>query len=182
MEKNSEVWHKYFVYLPNEDKNQLKLQLRADAFLMRNKFSPDKLADNMGILRTFVPSAIINYLDIEMFLKILGDKVPYDSETLINVFHYLVKTDRDFNMDDYIKYFENPETKINFDEPYYLKMMQKIINLISKKHFKAGEYFDYLVLNNVSTLDKLITRLNWIKYLQKENLDFNAEELDNLFK
>ena len=123
-----------------------------------------------------------NYLDIEMFLKILGDKVPYDSETLINVFHYLVKTDRDFNMDDYIKYFENPETKINFDEPYYLKMMQKIINLISKKHFKAGEYFDYLVLNNVSTLDKLITRLNWIKYLQKENLGFSAEELDNLFK
>ena len=57
---------KYFVYLPNEDKNQLKLQLRADAFLMRNKFSPDKLADNMNILRTFVPSAITNYLDIEM--------------------------------------------------------------------------------------------------------------------
>ena len=123
-----------------------------------------------------------NYLDIEMFLKILGDKVPYDSEILINVFNYLVKTDRDFNMDDYIKYFENPETKKIFDEPYYLNMMKKIINLISRKHFKAGEYFDYLVLNNVSTLDKLITRLNWIKYLQKENLGFSAEELDNLFR
>ena len=57
---------KYFIYLPNDDKNQQKLQLRADAFLMRNKFSPDKLADNMSILRTFVPSAIISYLDIEM--------------------------------------------------------------------------------------------------------------------
>ena len=57
---------KYFVYLSSEDKIHQKLQLRADAFLMRNKFSPDKLADNMGILRTFVPSAIINYLDIEM--------------------------------------------------------------------------------------------------------------------
>ena len=56
----------YYVYLPNEDKNTLKLQLRADAFLMRTKFSPDKLADNMNILRTFVPSAITNYLDIEM--------------------------------------------------------------------------------------------------------------------
>ena len=60
--------------------------------------------------------------------------------------------------------------------------MQKKINWISKKQFKAGEYFDYLVLNKVSTLDKLITRLNWIKYLQKENLGFSAEELDNLFK
>jgi adenylate cyclase 10 len=56
---------KYYVYLPEEDKNLQKLQLRADAFLMRNKFSPDKLADNMSILRTFVPSAIINYIDIE---------------------------------------------------------------------------------------------------------------------
>ena len=57
---------KYYIYLPNEDKNLQKLQLRADAFLMRTKFSPDKLADNMNILRTFVPSAITNYLDIEM--------------------------------------------------------------------------------------------------------------------
>ena len=123
-----------------------------------------------------------NVLDCETFIKILGDKVPYDSDILISVFSYLVKTDRDFNMDDYIKYFENPETKIKFDEPYFLGMMQKIINLISRKHFKAGEFFDYLVLNNVSTLDKLITRLNWIKYLQKENLGFSAEELDNLFR
>ena len=57
---------KFYVYLPNDDKNLQKLQLRADAFLMRTKFSPDKLADNMNILRTFVPSAITNYLDIEM--------------------------------------------------------------------------------------------------------------------
>ena len=123
-----------------------------------------------------------NVIDCEMFIKLLGDKVPYDSETLISVFSYLVKTDRDFNMDDYIQYFENPETKIKFDEPYYLSMMQKIIDLISRKHFKAGEFFDYLVLNNISTLDKLITRLNWIKYLQKEKLGFSAEELDNLFR
>ena len=123
-----------------------------------------------------------NVIDCEMFIKLLGDKVPYDSETLINVFSYLVKTDRDFNMDDYIKYFENPETKIKFDEPYYLSMMQKIIDIISRKQFKAGEFFDYLILNNVSSLDKVITRLNWIKYMQKEKLGFSAEELDNLFK
>ena len=75
---------KYFVYLPNEDKILQKLQLRADAFLMRNKFSPDKLADNISILRTFVPSAIINYLDIEMenwckeirLLTIMSIKIP----------------------------------------------------------------------------------------------------------
>ena len=50
------------------------------------------------------------------------------------------------------------------------------------KQFQAQEFFDYLVLNNYSTYDKVITRLNWIKYLQKENLGFSAEQLDNLFK
>ena len=123
-----------------------------------------------------------NTIDCEMFIKLLGDKVPYNSETLINVFSYLVKTDRDFNMDDYIKYFENPETKINFDENYFLGMMRKIIDLISRKHFRPGEFFDYLVLNNVSSYDKVITPLKWINYLQKERLGFSAEELDKLFK
>ena len=95
-----------------------------------------------------------NTLSCDMFIQILGDKVPYDEDILSNVFSYLVKTNRDFNKNDYIKYFENPETK----------------------------FFDNLVLNNYSTYDKVITRLNWIKYLQKENLGFSAEQLDNLFK
>ena len=123
-----------------------------------------------------------NTLSCDMFIQILGDKVPYDEDILSNVFSYLVKTNRDFNKNDYIKYFENPETKITYNETYFLRMMEKIIDLISRKQFQAQEFFDYLVLNNYSTYDKVITRLNWIKYLQKENLGFSAEQLDNLFK
>ena len=33
---------------------------------MRTKFNQEKLGENINILRTFVPAAIINYLDIEM--------------------------------------------------------------------------------------------------------------------
>ena len=123
-----------------------------------------------------------NSLTCDMFIQIFGEKVPYDEETLINVFNYLVKTERLFNKNDYIKYFENPETKNEYNETYFLRMMEKIIDLISRKHFQAQEFFDYLVLNNFSTKDKVITRMNWIKYLQKEKfLGFSAEELDNLF-
>ena len=123
-----------------------------------------------------------NTLTCDMFIQIFGEKVPYDEETLINVFNYLVKTERLFNKNDYIKYFENPETKNEYNETYFLRMMEKIIDLISRKHFQAQEFFDYLVLNNFSTKDKVITRMNWIKYLQKEKfLGFSAEELDNLF-
>ena len=120
-------------------------------------------------------------INCETFVKILQDKVPYSSETLTNVFIYLVKTDREFDMNDYINYFDNPETRITFDEVYYLNMMKKIIKTISDKQFKVDEYFEHLILNNVSTMDKVITRLNWIKYLQKEKLGFSAEELDKLF-
>ena len=123
-----------------------------------------------------------NTIESDMFIKLLVDKIPYDSETLKNVFHYLVKTDREFNMDDYIQYFDNPEVKIEYDENYFLNMMKKIFDLMNKKQFNADEFFDHLLLNNVSTLDKVITPLNWIKYIQKEKLDFSAEELDNLFK
>ena len=55
-------------YLYKEDKNILykNIQVKAEALLMRTKFSQEKLANNTNILRTFVPAAITGYLDIEM--------------------------------------------------------------------------------------------------------------------
>ena len=122
-----------------------------------------------------------NTINCETFINILKDKVTYSPETLKNVFIYLVKTDREFDMNDYINYFDNPETRITFDETYYLNMMKKIIKTISDNQYKVDEYFEHLLLNNISSLDKVITRLNWIKYMQKEKLGFSAEELDKLF-
>ena len=56
----------YYLYIPTPEIKNIKLQVRADAFLMRTKFSQEKLGESINILRTFVPAAIINYLDIEM--------------------------------------------------------------------------------------------------------------------
>ena len=122
-----------------------------------------------------------NTINCETFVKILKDKVPYSPEKLTRLYIYLVKFDREFDKNDFINYFDNPKTKITFDEKYYLNMMKKIIKNISDYQFKVDEYFDYLILKNGKVFDKVITRLNWIKYLQKENLDFTAEELDKLF-
>ena len=123
-----------------------------------------------------------NTLDCETFVKLFKNKnVPYDGEILVNLFYFLVKNDREFNEDDYNNYFDNPNNKIIFDEPKFLKMMRKLMSLISQRNLKPDEYFDYLIYFNKSTNDKVITRLNWIKYLQKENLKFSAEELDKLF-
>ena len=82
-----------------------------------------------------------NTINCETFINILKDKVTYSPETLKNVFIYLVKTDREFDMNDYINYFDNPETRITFDETYYLNMMTKIIKTISDNQYKVDEYF-----------------------------------------
>ena len=55
----------YYLYLADTEKKYKKLQVRAEALLMRTKFNQEKLANNANILRTFVPAAITGYLDIE---------------------------------------------------------------------------------------------------------------------
>ena len=120
-------------------------------------------------------------IDCDTFVKILKNKSSFSEEILIYAFRYLVKTDREFNMNDYINYFDNPNEKIIFDKPYFLKMMKIIINLINNMHLKAEEYYAHLISNNISTEEKVLTRLNWIKYIQNDQLPFSAEELDNLF-
>ena len=124
----------------------------------------------------------LNSIDCDTFINLFRNKnVTYDNDTLMNIFFFLVKTDRNFNENDYYNYFENPENKIEFNEPHFLTMMQKLQNIISERNLKPEEYFDFLISKNKSTKDKVLTRLNWINYLQSENMKSTAEELDNFF-
>ena len=123
-----------------------------------------------------------NTINCENFVNLFISKnVPYDKEALVNIFYFLVKTEREFNETDYNTYFENPESKISFNEPHFLVMMQKLQEKISERNMKPDEYFDFLISKNKSTKDKVITRINWINYLQSENMKSSAEELDNFF-
>ena len=60
--------------------------------------------------------------------------------------------------------------------------MKLIINEMDNKHLKPDEYFNHLLNYNISTKDKYITRMNWIKYLQKEKINLSVKDCDNLFK
>ena len=42
-----------------------RVQTKADAYLMRTQFSNDKLRDRLPILKSFVPAAVVKYLDLE---------------------------------------------------------------------------------------------------------------------
>ena len=120
-------------------------------------------------------------LDINTFIKIIKSKSSLDNNTIRNAFYYIVKTSRDMNMNDYIEFFEKKSKKKFYDEPYFINMMKKIILVISEKFMTCEEYFDRLLSYNESTKDKVISRINWVKYLQYEKFNFNAEELDYFF-
>ena len=44
--------------------------------------------------------------------------------------------------------------KINFNEPHFLNMMQKLQNIITQRNLKPEEYFNFLIWKNKSTKDK----------------------------
>ena len=120
-----------------------------------------------------------NSINCESFIKALKDKTEYDYDILKNVFYYLVKSDREFTIDDYFLYFENDKKILN--EEYYIQLMKVIITEVNNKHLTSDEYFNHLLSYNISTKDKYITRINWIKYLKKERINFSAKDSDNLF-
>ena len=132
--------------------------------------------------KKFFFSEDVTSIDCDTFINLFRSKnIPYENDVLINIFYFLVKTDRNFNEKDYMNYFENPENKIIFNEPHFLEMMQKLQNIISQRNLKPEEYFNLLLSKNKNTNDKVLTKINWINYLQSENMKATAEELDKFF-
>ena len=142
----------------------------------------DKLKDvifiNGGI--NFLFKNENNNLSCENFINIFKEKINCGIEMLKDVFYYLVKNDRNFTLEDYFKYFENNKQDLN--DNYYITKMKLIIEAINEKHLTPDEYFNHLLSYNISTKDKFITRINWIKYLRKEKINLSAKDCDNLFK
>ena len=123
-----------------------------------------------------------NTIDINTFVKLIKDKSSLSVDILKNVFYYIVKTNRDMTIDDYNEYFVSKITNLNkYDEQYILNMMKKIILKMNDKFMNPSEYFDHLLSYNINTQLRVLSRLNWIKYMQLEKYDFHAEDLDHLF-
>ena len=121
-------------------------------------------------------------IDVNTFIKLLKDKTSLSVDKLRNVFYYIVKTNRSMTIDDYNNYFVQKNNNSNkYDEHHFIDMMKTIISRMTERMINPTEYFYHLLSYNVSTQDKVITRLNWIKYLQLEKYKFHAEELDQFF-
>ena len=121
-------------------------------------------------------------IDINTFINLLKDKTNISVDKLTNVFYYIVKTNRSMTINDYKNYFVQKDSNSNkYDDQYFINMMKQIILKMTEKKMSPFEYFFHLLSYNISTQDKVISRLNWIKYLQLEKYKFHAEELDHFF-
>ena len=123
-----------------------------------------------------------NTIDINSFINLLKDKTNISVDKLQNVFYYIVKTDRSMTINDYKNYFVQKDSNSSkYDDHYFINMMKQIKLKMTEKKMSTFEYFYHLLSYNISTQDKVISRLNWIKYLQLEKYKFHAEELDHFF-
>ena len=123
-----------------------------------------------------------NTLDLKTFIKLIKDKTTLSVNVLKNAFYYIVKTKRDMTYEDYKEYFVNKyQNPDKYNEQYFINMMKIIILKISENFLNPSEYFDRLLSYNVNTKLKVISRLNWIKYMNLEKFGFHAEDLDHFF-
>ena len=120
-------------------------------------------------------------IDLNTFIQLLKDKSSLSVDILKSVFYYIVKRDRDMTIEDYNEYFVPKIKNLNiYNEQYFINMMKKIILKMSEKFMTPSEYYDHL-LSYSNTEIKVISRLNWIKYMLLEKYEFHTEDLDNIF-
>ena len=184
-----------FLDIPDKEAftlNEFESHLNACKILTSN-ITPDDLNEIMKKLKDvcFINGGINFFfnneknpkdtIDLNGFVNLFKEKTNFNGELLVHVYNYLVKTDREFNMNDYKNYFDNPKLKPAFDETYFQNAMRNINHNIERLHLKIDEYFSHLIQYNLSTKDNVITRPNFIKYMQRERLNYSAEELDKIF-
>lgn len=113
------------------------------------------------------------------FIDKIMAKSHFNYETLNNIYIYLIKTNRDFTIEDYNKYFIEDQRAMDdlFDE----NAIREILKRIENRQMKIDEYFSHLLsYNNVSTVNN-ISRYEFHRICLIEKYPYSAVEVDHIF-
>ena len=113
------------------------------------------------------------------FIDKILEKTNFEYETLNNIYIYLIKTDRDFTIDDYNTYFIEDQRAMDdvFDE----NAIREILRRIEGRQMRVDEYFSHLLAyNNVHTVNN-ISRYEFHRLCLIEKYPFSASEVDHIF-
>jgi Ca2+-binding EF-hand superfamily protein len=117
----------------------------------------------------------------EEFINLFKSKVPFTEEILESIFHFIVKTDRDFTLEDYKINFE--EIKNNqLNEEFQIKAIKIINDRINKSALRHEEYFNHLLSYKKDQSEITLNQVEFHKAMSSERFNFTAEEIDYLFK
>ena len=113
------------------------------------------------------------------FINKILDKTNFEYETLNNIYIYLLKTDRDFTIDDYKKYFVDDQRLM--DDKFDDNAIREILRRIENRQMKIDEYFSHLLTyNNIQTVNN-ISRYEFHKICLIEKYPYSAAEVDHIF-
>ena len=119
------------------------------------------------------------YISKNEFIDKILSKTNFEYETLNNIYIYLLKTDRDFTIDDYNTYFIEDQRAM--DDLFDDNAIREIIKRIEGRQMKIDEYFSHLLsYNNITTVNN-ISRYEFHKICLIEKYPYSAEEIDHIF-
>ena len=114
------------------------------------------------------------------FIKLFLGQTNFSEESLNAIYYFLIKSDRNFTLQDYKKYFEDDQRIMN--EEFDLKVINNFKYAIQHSNMKIDEYFSHLLTYNVSRDSNVITRYDFHKiFLAEKYFNYSAEEIDHIF-
>ena len=115
----------------------------------------------------------------EEFINKIISKTNFEYETLNNIYIYLLKTNRDFTIDDYTTYFIDDQRAM--DDRFDDNAIREIIKRIENRQMRVDEYFSHLLTyNNIQTVNN-ISRYEFHKICLIEKYPYSAAEIDHIF-
>jgi hypothetical protein len=115
------------------------------------------------------------------FINKLKDKVPFTTDIIEAVYHYITKTDRNLTTCDYEQHFISERTN-ELDEEFDIRVSHAVNDKISKSGLKPNEYFDLLLSYKHNRSENRLNRVEFHKAMTIEKYGYTAEELDYIFK
>jgi Ca2+-binding EF-hand superfamily protein len=113
------------------------------------------------------------------FINLFLNKTKYSYEALSAIYNFLLKSERDFTISDYKKFFVD-DNKI-MDSEYDAIQINSFKKKIQATNLKTDEFFSHLLTYTNSRTNTKISRYDFHKICLNYKFNYSAEEIDHIF-
>ena len=121
-----------------------------------------------------------NSISKNEFINLFLGQTNFSEETLNAIYFFLIKSDRNFTVQDYKKYFDEDQRTMDYE--FDLKVINNFKYAIEHANMKVDEYFSHLLTYNISRDSNVITRYDFHRiFLVEKYFNYSAQEIDHIF-